>query len=226
MVTRRPHPARTTATPAALNSLIALWGFVDDTTFLTKAGAVGRRLSPAGRRLRVSRPCRSARRSRTASSRRCGSSTSRSASTSTSSSGRQPIVTAAPHAHPVVQRGPRSGARRYFAAKRESLFELDLYLVVLYEGDVTQPSWSQRLGDFVASPAHALRARLSVRGATTRPGRSADPRRRASAPEGGRLRDPAGRHRAARRCSPKGEAFRFLRRARELHAAQGRTASR
>src|SRR5258706_160252 len=25
----------------ALNSLIALWGFVDDTTFLTKAGAVG-----------------------------------------------------------------------------------------------------------------------------------------------------------------------------------------
>src|SRR5258707_7513680 len=25
----------------ALNSLIALWGFVDETTFLTKAGAVG-----------------------------------------------------------------------------------------------------------------------------------------------------------------------------------------
>ena len=25
----------------ALNSLIAVWGFVDDTTFLTKAGAVG-----------------------------------------------------------------------------------------------------------------------------------------------------------------------------------------
>ena len=25
----------------ALNSLIALWGFVDDTTFLTKAGHVG-----------------------------------------------------------------------------------------------------------------------------------------------------------------------------------------
>ena len=25
----------------AVNSLIALWGFVDDTTFMTKAGAVG-----------------------------------------------------------------------------------------------------------------------------------------------------------------------------------------
>ena len=34
----------------ALNSLIALWGFVDDDTFLTKAGHVGRGLSrSAGR---------------------------------------------------------------------------------------------------------------------------------------------------------------------------------
>src|SRR5471030_2042374 len=39
----------------ALNSLIALWGFVDETTFLTKAGAVGV-LPPAGRGLRMSRP--------------------------------------------------------------------------------------------------------------------------------------------------------------------------
>ena len=45
---RSAASSATTARPAALNGLIALWGFVDDTTFLTKAGHVGRRLSRCG----------------------------------------------------------------------------------------------------------------------------------------------------------------------------------
>ena len=36
----------------SLNALLALWGFVDDATFLTKAGHVGVVVSAAGRRLR------------------------------------------------------------------------------------------------------------------------------------------------------------------------------
>ena len=50
---------------------------------------------------------------------------------------------AAPHPHPIVQ---EALARRtaHFAAKRESLFELDLYLVVLYEGaDCRQPQGTE-----------------------------------------------------------------------------------
>ena len=36
----------------SVNSLLALWGFVDDTTFLTKAGHRRGCLPPEGRRLR------------------------------------------------------------------------------------------------------------------------------------------------------------------------------
>ena len=67
----------------SVNSLLALWGFVDDTTFLTKAGHVGVVYRAARRRLRGpdARPAR--RRSCTGSKRRCGCSTSTAASTST-----------------------------------------------------------------------------------------------------------------------------------------------
>ena len=68
----------------SVNSLIALWGFVDDHTFLTKAGHVGLVYRVAGSRLRVSRLDASAATSSIASRRRFGSSTSPAASISTS----------------------------------------------------------------------------------------------------------------------------------------------
>ena len=67
----------------SVNGLLALWGFVDDTTFLTKAGHVGVVYRFGAW---TTRACRipSARRSRTGSRRRCDSWTSTAASISTS----------------------------------------------------------------------------------------------------------------------------------------------
>src|SRR6266567_1049078 len=149
----------------ALNSLIALWGFVDDTTFLTKAGAVGVLYRLDGvdfecldhpQRQAIVHRFEQALRQLDESFRVYQYVLKRPAA----------AVTAAPHSHPVVQ---EALARRtaYFAAKREALFELELYLVVLYEGGVDRPSWPRRLRDVGRSPAAALRASLSVQAITT-----------------------------------------------------------
>src|SRR5665213_3077520 len=149
----------------ALNSLIALWGFVDDTTFLTKAGAVGVVYRLEGvdfecldhpQRQVIAHRFEQALRQLDESSRVSQYRLARPA----------PVVTAAPHAQPVVHEALTRRTAQ-FAAKREALFELELYLVVLYEGAVDRPSWSHRLRAFVASPATTIRERLSVQAVTT-----------------------------------------------------------
>src|SRR5450631_1925803 len=149
----------------ALNSLIALWGFVDETTFLTKAGAVGVLYRLQGvdfecldhpQRQAIAHRFEQALRQLDESFRIYQYVLKRPA----------PVVTAAAHPHPVVDEALRRRTA-HFAGKRDALFELELYLVVLYEGAVTRPSWSHRLGELVASPATAIRERLSVRTVTT-----------------------------------------------------------
>ena len=149
----------------ALNSLIALWGFVDETAFLTKAGAVGVLYRLQGvdfecldhpQRQAIVHGFEQALRQLDESFRVYQYLIKRPA----------PVVTAAPHAHPVVDEALRRRTA-HFAAKREALFELELYVAVLYEGAVTRPSWSGRLRSFAASPAAAIREHLSVRTATT-----------------------------------------------------------
>src|SRR5258706_3546980 len=148
----------------ALNSLIALWGFVDDTTFLTKAGAVGVLYRLRGvdfecldhpQRQTIAHRFEQALRQLDESFRVYQYVLKRPA----------PVVTAAPHPHPVVDEALMRRTA-HFAAKREALFELDLYLVVLHEAAVTRPSWSDRLRSFAASPAAAMREQLSVRTVT------------------------------------------------------------
>ena len=149
----------------ALNSLIALWGFVDDTTFLTKAGAVGVIYRLQGvdfecldhpQRQVIAHRFEQALRQLDESFRVYQYLLKRPAA----------VVTAAPHAHPVVNEALTRRTAQ-FAAKREALFELELYLVVLYEGGVDRPSWSHQLRGFATSPATAIRERLSVRAVTT-----------------------------------------------------------
>src|SRR6202521_3045724 len=153
----------------ALNSLIAGWGFVDDTTFLTKAGAVGVLYRLEGvdfecldhpQRQAIAHRFEQALRQLDESFRVYQYVLKRPA----------PVVNAAAHPHPVVDEGLRQRTG-HFAGKRDPLLDLELYLVVLYEGAVTRPSWSHRLGELVASPATAIRERLSVRTGTAVAGR-------------------------------------------------------
>ena len=128
----------------ALNSVIALWGFVDDTTFLTKAGAVGVIYRLQGvdfecldhpQRQTIAHRLEHALRQLDESFRVYQYVLKRTA----------PDVPAASHAHPVVQEALRRRAE-HFASKREELFELELYLVILYEGAVTRSSWAHQSG--------------------------------------------------------------------------------
>ena len=154
------------ADAGALNDRLAVWGFVDPVTFLTKAGAVGVMFRLDG----VDDACldhaERAGRRRADSSRRSGSSTSRSACISTWSSGRPVVPARRPHANPVVHEALERRAA-YFAAKADSLFDYELYTVVLYEG------WSgARDGSSLRGRSAALASRsrelLSVRRVMTR----------------------------------------------------------
>ena len=168
----------------ALNSLIALWGFVDDTTFLTKAGAVGVLYRVEGvdfecldhpQRQAIAHRFEQALRQLDESFRVYQYVIKRPA----------PVVTAAPHPHPVVNEA-LTRRTAHVAAQRQSLVELELYLVVLYEGTVTRPSWSHR-------PSSARRApRIAVSTSVRR--RPGSARRRPA--DCRRLRAPARRRRA------------------------------
>lgn len=149
----------------ALNSLIALWGFVDDTTFVTKAGAVGVLYRLRGidfecldhpQRQAIAHRFEQALRQLDDSFRVYQYLIKRPA----------PPVTVAPHPHPVVHEALMRRAA-HFAVKRDALFHLELYLVVLYEGGVDRPSWTRQLGACLVSPATVIRERLSVRTVTT-----------------------------------------------------------
>src|SRR5258708_19498844 len=121
----------------ALNSLIALWGFVDETTFLTKAGSVGVLYRLQGvdfecldhpQRQAIVHGFEQALRQLDESFRVYQYLIKRPA----------PVVTAAPHAHPVVEEALRRRTA-HFAAKRDALFELELYVAGLSDAALTPP---------------------------------------------------------------------------------------
>ncbi len=148
----------------SVNALLTLWGFVDDHAFLTKAGALGviYRLTGADyecldhvERRGIAHRFEQALRQLDESFRVYQYLIKRPAA---------PIA-AGHHAHPVVEEALRSRAAN-FAAKADSLFELELYLVILYEGWTYRTSPLARLTGFARSPRAAVREMFSVRGMT------------------------------------------------------------
>ena len=145
----------------SLNSLIALWGFVDDYTFLTKAGHVGLVYRLAGvdfecldhvqRRDVVHRyeaalrcldeSCRvyqylSKRRMEPIASRPC----------------RQPVV------HEAIHR-----RAAYLNGRRDELFRFDLHLVLIYEGLRPHRSAERPLRELLTNPRAMVREWLAPR---------------------------------------------------------------
>src|SRR5262245_23956547 len=122
----------------SVQSLLALWGFVDDQVFITKAGALGLVYRVAGvdgecldhaeRRI-VAQRFEQALRQLDESCRLYQYILKRPV----------PPFAAEPHAHPVVA---EALGRRvdYLNTRRAWLYELDLYLVVLYERGVRRAS--------------------------------------------------------------------------------------
>ncbi len=145
----------------ALNQHIALWGFVDETTFLTKAGAVGvvyrlhgadaACLDPIERHV-VARRFAQALRQLDPSFRVYQYLVKRPAAP----------ITATPHRRPVVDEALKRRAAS-LAARADALFEFELSLVLLYEGWGARPSVSRRLGDLWRAPLEAFRQHLSDR---------------------------------------------------------------
>src|SRR5262249_4547565 len=140
-----------------VNSLLALWGFVDDCTFLTKAGHVGLVYRLAG----VDFECLDLQQRRDVVHRfeaalrlldeHCR------VYQYLSKRQIEPIAPAACD-HPI----PREAIQRrtdYLNGQRGELFELDLHLVLLYEGLKT--STARRLRQALAAPTEALRQWLS-----------------------------------------------------------------
>ena len=194
----------------SVNSLLALWGFVDDTTFLTKAGDVGVVYRAARRRLRRPDACRSGRRSCIASRRRSGCSTSPAASTSTCSSGRSTRSSPRRAQQPVAQRGDPAPGGVPERPTRTTCSSSTLYLVLLYEA----PHVVRRSTELRRSVAGA-RARRSAPGcrrdhtlAAARSGAGSSHRRRCTRR---RRRSRCSSATSASRGCAKAEAFRFFR---------------
>src|SRR4249920_3664344 len=129
----------------SLHGLLALWGFVDDATFLTKAGALGVIYRLAGadyecldhdERRAIAHRFERALRQLDESFRVYQYLIKRPAE----------AFGSVRHPHPVVDEALTSRAA-YLTAKRDALFELDLYLVILYEGWTARPAPATRLGD-------------------------------------------------------------------------------
>src|SRR6266849_5551293 len=142
----------------SVNSLLALWGFVDDETFLTKAGDVGLVYRVAG------------------ADYECLDQTQRRDIVHRFEAALRPLdpacrvyqylckrridpIVAAPCrqrlAHEAIQR-----RTAYLNARREELYDLDLYLVLVYEG-LRSPATSTRLRGLWRDPREALRQWLS-----------------------------------------------------------------
>jgi type IV secretion/conjugal transfer VirB4 family ATPase len=156
----------------SLNGLLALWGFVDDATFLTKAGALGLvfRLEGVdyecldhGERQAVPHRFEQALRQLDESFRVYQYVIKWPA----------PPITAARHAHPVVHEALQRRVA-YFAAKTDALFELDLHLVVLYEGWRPRSTTAERFAAFWRSPMASSREALSNHAAATALARELD----------------------------------------------------
>jgi len=131
----------------SVNSLLALWGFVDETTFLTKAGHVGVVYRVRGVRLR---------RAHARPARRSGPSVRGRAPTARRSLSCLPVP---PQADDRIRSSPhrvrnRSRTRRFRSerptlnSRRSDLYEFALYFVVLYEaptGARTSTTAAERL---------------------------------------------------------------------------------
>jgi type IV secretion/conjugal transfer VirB4 family ATPase len=144
----------------SLNGLLALWGFVDDSTFLTKAGHVGvvyrlkgvdyEGLTHAERRTLVHR-FEAALRLLDEHCRVYQYLIKRTVDPFVAEPCAQPI------AHEAIQR-----RIAHLNARRGELYELTLYLVLLYETPTVRRR-STRLGRLWRTPHHAVREWLSTR---------------------------------------------------------------
>jgi Type II/IV secretion system protein len=145
----------------SLNSLIALWGFVDDHTFLTKAGHLGVVYRLAG----VDFECLDHAQRRDVVHRyeaalRCLDESCR--VYQYLSKRRMPPIVPAPCRQPVVHEAVHRRAA-YLNGRRNDLFELELHLVLVYEGLRPHRSVERRLRGLWAEPGAAFRQWLSPR---------------------------------------------------------------
>jgi type IV secretion system protein VirB4 len=145
----------------SLNSLIALWGFIDDTTFLTKAGALGVVFTLEGvdyecldheQRREVVHRFEQALRQLDERFRVYQYLLKR----------RAPAAPVMTHAHPIVAEALARRAE-YLASRADQLFTLDLYLVVLFEGWSYRRTVASRLKELLASPLATMGELLSTR---------------------------------------------------------------
>jgi len=155
----------------SVNGLLSLWGFVDNTTFLTKAGALGQVFRLRGvdyecldhaERRAVAHHFERALRQLDESFRIYQYLIKRPAST----------ISAISHPHPVVNEAVQRRAA-YLMSKSDSLYELDLYLVVLYEG-WTYHRTAAGPSSGAAGLISRLRAQLSTNNVATGMGNQID----------------------------------------------------
>jgi len=143
----------------SLNSLIALWGFVDDHTFLTKAGHLGVVYHMAG----VDFECLDHAQRRDVVHRyeaalRCLDESCR--VYQYLSKRRMPPIAPAPCRQPLVHEAVHRRAA-YLNGRRDDLFELELHLVLVYEELRPRRSVERRVRDLWADPGAAFRQWLS-----------------------------------------------------------------
>ena len=149
----------------SVNALLALWGFVDDAVFLTKTGALGLAFRVAGvdfecldhsQRHAIVRRFEQALRQLDESFRIYQYVLKRPT----------PQIVATPHSNPVVSDALRRRAA-YLATKKDALFRLELYLVVLHEGARVRRTVTTRIAALLLSPFRALSELLSTRASLT-----------------------------------------------------------
>lgn len=142
----------------SVNDLIALWGFVDDVTFLTKSGALGVAFRLEGvdyqcldhhQRRAVAHRFEQALRQLDESFRLYQYATKRPVAAFSSE----------PHPHPVVNEA-LTRRNMYLLERADALFELELHMVVLYEGWTYRPSLADRLSTFATAPITTVRDAL------------------------------------------------------------------
>jgi len=144
----------------SLNSLLAVWGFVDETTFLTKAGDVGLAYHVRGVDAeRLTHTQLAALAHQFAAALRLLDDHYRVYQYLIKRT-IDPIATSA-CANPVAQRAIEARAA-YLNGRRSELYELDLYLILLYEPPRSART-STHLRPLWRSPARAVRAWLSPR---------------------------------------------------------------
>ena len=192
-----------------VHSLLALWGFVDDTTFLTKAGALGQVYRLRGvdyecldhaERRTVAHRFERALRHLDESFRIYQYVIKRPAA---------PIA-ATTHSHPMVNEALVRRAT-YLTAKADALFELDLYLVVLYEGWTARRSLSGTAARLWQSPRSVVRETFSARATSAALAEQID-RAAATLHQKAHAFTVQLADTVAPRLLPKDEAFRFFRR--------------